>query len=76
VTAFNDPYCKFIPQTTDPSGSWINGTGRTGATNGTGNADIYIGGVSGTDTTHPNDLGHLYLAYRAANRIATAIASM
>lgn len=76
VTAFNDPLCKFVRQTTDPAGSWINGTGRTGATNGTGNADIYIGGVAGTDTSHPNDLGHLYLARRASNGVATAIASI
>jgi len=76
VTAFNDPLCKFVRQTTDPAGSWINGTGRTGATNGTGNADIYIGGVAGTDTSHPNDLGHLYLARRASNGVADAIASI
>lgn len=76
VTAFNDPLCKFVKQTTDPAGSWITGTGRTGATNGTGNADIYIGGVSGTDTSHPNDSGHLYLARRAANGVAAAIATI
>lgn len=76
VTQMNDPMIKFVKQTTDPAGSWIYGTGRTGATNGTGNADYYIGGVSGTDTSHPNDAGSLYLARRAANGIRAAINSV
>ncbi|MEU8839934.1 SGNH/GDSL hydrolase family protein [Streptomyces roseus] len=41
-------------------GGWITGTGRVGATTGTGNADIYIG----TDGVHPTDAGHVYLARR------------
>lgn len=41
-------------------GAWITGTGRAGATTGSGNADAYIG----TDAIHPNDAGHLYLARR------------
>jgi lysophospholipase L1-like esterase len=41
-------------------GSWITGTGNTGAPTGTGNADLYIG----TDGIHPNDAGHLYLSRR------------
>ena len=61
-----DPLCKFISTANDPAGSWLYGTGRTGAPNGTGNADFYIGGVSGTDTVHPNDAGSFYLARRAA----------
>jgi phospholipase/lecithinase/hemolysin len=39
---------------------WITGTGRVGATTGTGNADTYIG----SDATHPTDAGHAYLARR------------
>nr|WP_272921704.1 SGNH/GDSL hydrolase family protein [Streptomyces sp. SID1046] len=41
-------------------GPWITGTGRVGATTGTGNADTYIG----TDAVHPTDAGHTYLAGR------------
>jgi lysophospholipase L1-like esterase len=41
-------------------GAWITGTGRVGATTGTGNADTYIG----TDAVHPTDAGHAYLAQR------------
>ncbi|MGW7327497.1 SGNH/GDSL hydrolase family protein [Streptomyces sp. NPDC054840] len=46
-------------------GPWITGTGRVGATTGSGNADVYIG----TDATHPTDAGHKYLA----DRIVAAI---
>ncbi|MFK0045524.1 GDSL-type esterase/lipase family protein [Streptomyces sp. NPDC090741] len=41
-------------------GAWITGTGRVGATTGSGNADIYIG----SDAVHPTDAGHIYLARR------------
>lgn len=41
-------------------GAWITGTGRVGATTGTGNADTYIG----TDAVHPTDAGHAYIARR------------
>jgi lysophospholipase L1-like esterase len=41
-------------------GPWITGTGRVGATTGSGNADTYIG----TDAVHPTDAGHVYLARR------------
>ncbi|WP_411102456.1 GDSL-type esterase/lipase family protein [Streptomyces sp. cmx-4-9] len=46
-------------------GAWITGTGRVGATTGSGNADIYIG----TDAVHPTDAGHVYLARRIAAAI-------
>ncbi|MFE9845787.1 GDSL-type esterase/lipase family protein [Streptomyces goshikiensis] len=46
-------------------GAWITGTGRVGATTGTGNADLYIG----TDAVHPTDAGHVYLARRIAAAI-------
>ncbi|MFD3717288.1 SGNH/GDSL hydrolase family protein [Streptomyces sp. NPDC058674] len=41
-------------------GPWITGTGRVGATTGSGNADGYIG----TDAVHPTDAGHAYVARR------------
>ncbi|MFJ7586797.1 hypothetical protein ACIQZO_05245 [Streptomyces sp. NPDC097617] len=46
-------------------GPWITGTGRVGATTGTGNADTCIG----TDATHPTDAGHTYLASRVVAAI-------
>jgi lysophospholipase L1-like esterase len=46
-------------------GPWITGTGRVGATTGTGNADTYIG----TDAVHPTDAGHTYLAGRVVAAI-------
>ncbi|MFD8949452.1 SGNH/GDSL hydrolase family protein [Streptomyces xanthophaeus] len=46
-------------------GPWITGTGRVGATTGSGNADTYIG----TDAVHPTDAGHIYLARRIAAAI-------
>jgi lysophospholipase L1-like esterase len=46
-------------------GAWITGTGRVGATTGSGNADVYIG----TDAIHPTDAGHSYLARRIAAAI-------
>jgi lysophospholipase L1-like esterase len=43
-------------------GPWITGTGRVGATTGSGNADIFIG----TDAVHPTDAGHTYFAHMMA----------
>ena len=51
------------------STGWITGTGRSGATNGSGNADRYIGGADGSDSIHPTAAGHLYLARRWNNSI-------
>lgn len=76
VTQFADPLCKFAPVSNNLGGAWVNGTGRTGAPTGVGNADIYQGGTDGTDGTHPNDLGHAYLARRSAVAVRQAIQSM
>ena len=46
-------------------GAWITGTGRVGATTGSGNADTYIG----TDAVHPTDVGHKYLGDRVVAAI-------
>lgn len=46
-------------------GPWITGTGRVGATTGSGNADFYVG----TDAVHPTDAGHKYLAERVVAAI-------
>lgn len=48
---------------------WITGTGKAGSTNGTGNADRYVG----SDGTHPTLAGQQYLGSRAAQAIAAAM---
>jgi lysophospholipase L1-like esterase len=58
MAAFRDPAMYFIPNVTDPNGPCFTGTGYTGAPNGSGNSDIYIG----SDAIHPNDAGHAYMA--------------
>ncbi|TAK32334.1 MAG: SGNH/GDSL hydrolase family protein [Myxococcaceae bacterium] len=65
--AWADRNSWWIPVSTDPSGSWDSGTGTTGATTGTGNRDRF-----GSDVTHSNDLGNVYLG----RRMATAIKSL
>jgi lysophospholipase L1-like esterase len=69
-TSWADPNSWFVPVSTDPTGAWVTGTGHLGATNGTGNSDVYVGAA---DTTHPSEDGHLYLARRYANAIRTQV---
>lgn len=76
VTEFNDPLCKYSPVINEPSGSWIFGQGKVGTPTGTGNADFYLGGTDGTDGTHANDAGHLYLGIRAAQAVMKAVSQM
>lgn len=74
-TTWNDPNSIFIADSTSlnggPGGSRQWGTGYQGATNGTGNNDIYCY----TDGTHPSNAGHSYRAnwiaeaYRAALKV-------
>lgn len=71
VAKFNYPLCKFAPVSTDTP-SWLNGTGYVGATNGTGNSDVYID----PDHTHPTVAGAEFIAYRSAAAIRTAVLSM
>lgn len=44
---------------------WFTGTGRVGATNGTGNSDFYLS----ADTVHPPQAGHDYLAAKLAGAL-------
>lgn len=53
--AWGDHNAYFIPITTDPNGGWITSA----------NTSTYIG----SDGTHPNAVGQLYLAQRYANAI-------
>jgi lysophospholipase L1-like esterase len=69
-TAFADANSWFVDISNDPQGAWIAGTGRQGATSGTGNSNIYIGTL---DTTHPGQDGHDYLARRWAESVRTNV---
>lgn len=72
VTAAADPFIKFAPVSSDYA-PWMSGTGYVGATNASGNTDVYIG----ADAVHPSyPAGHEYLAFRAATAIRTAVQSM
>ncbi|WP_311053054.1 SGNH/GDSL hydrolase family protein [Rhodococcus qingshengii] len=55
VVAFIDPI----------AGTWITGTGKSGATTGVGNADIMVA----TDGIHPSQAGHEYYGRREAELI-------
>lgn len=71
VAAFADPLCKFAPVSTDAP-TWLNGTGKIGATNGSGNSDVYID----PDGAHPSLAGAEFLAYRSAVAIRSAMVAM
>lgn len=74
VVSTADQYIAFVPVSS--GSSWVTGTGRTGATNGSGNADYYMGGADGSDGPHPTNAGHEYIGRRAATAIANALAAM
>lgn len=71
VTQFNDPLCRFVAVSSATS-PWQFGTGFQGATNGSGNSDLYVS----TDGIHPNLAGHRFLGNRAANAIRAAVNNM
>jgi len=48
---------------------WITGSGRAGATTGSGNADLYVV----ADGVHYTDAGHAYFGRRLAESLSTAI---
>jgi lysophospholipase L1-like esterase len=78
LAAASDQDLFFVPVTGIglPSDTpWIFGTGRSGATTGDGNADLYTGGVNGADAVHPTTAGHLHIGFRAADGIMAAIAN-
>lgn len=69
VTTFNDLLCKFIPLNSDPTGSWVTGTGNVSAPTGVGNADLYVS----NDLVHEPNVGMEYLAGRYATPIKSTI---
>ena len=68
--AWGDANAWFIDVSNDPQGSWIAGTGRVGATSGTGNSNIYI---NNADTIHMTQAGNDYFAARGAAAIRTSV---
>lgn len=66
-----DPLSAYVPLAPSTARAWISGTGRVGATTGSGNADVMIT----TDATHPTELGHQLYARRLASNIRHAIGS-
>jgi len=66
------PGVLVVPLQTAQTGAFLRGTGRVGATNGTGNSDFY----TGPDDTHPSDAGHrAYGQHMAAQLYAALLAS-
>lgn len=61
----------FIPVST-ATNPMISGTGKFGATNSTGNSDLYVG----SDGTHPTAAGHAYWGVWLADAIYTAISAL
>ena len=70
VTAANDPMVIFVPVSTAPT-PMLFGTGKYGATNSSGNSDLYVG----SDGTHPTAAGHPYWGAWLADHVYAAIQS-
>lgn len=62
VDIFIDPVAK----------GWFSGTGWVGATTGIGNADIY----RSSDSVHPTQAGHDYIAARIAHDLMAGLATL
>lgn len=69
VDAIADPFTVKVPISTRPEGALITGTGRIGATTGTGNSDIY----TDTDGVHPPTAGHAFIGKWAAGQVLAAV---
>lgn len=68
-----DLYVDPIVNTTASTSTlgWFTGTGKTGATAGDGNSDVYVNGAD----NHPTKEGHRYIAFRQASSIADWMSS-
>lgn len=64
-----DSNSYFFPISNDPDGAWVFGTGKVGATNGSGNSDVYVS----NDGVHPSPDGHDYYARRVAHAFRTKL---
>ena len=66
------PDVLIVPLQTATSGPFLRGSGRVGATNGSGNTDLY----TSADDAHPSDAGHrAYGQHMAAQLYAALVAS-
>lgn len=70
-SVWGDPFAAYIPLSPSTVRAWISGTGRVGATTGSGNADVMIT----SDATHPSELGHQLYARRLTSEIRRLIAN-
>jgi lysophospholipase L1-like esterase len=61
----------FIPQATGPGVPWFTGSGRVGATTGSGNSDAYVY----SDNVHPTQAGHDYAGVRFAEALREALSA-
>lgn len=62
---WNDPFSIFLPNSNDPGGSWLTGTGFVGSTTGVGNADTMVS----SDGTHWSQAGRIY----SGGKVSTAM---
>lgn len=69
VAALADGRIKFVPTIAT---NFFDGTGHSGATNGSGNSDVYLS----SDQTHLTIAGHAYAAQRLVQPFLTSIESM
>ena len=69
VAQFADPFCAFVPVSTDPNGAWVSGTGKAGTTTGAGNSDW----ATTSDGIHPSDEGCAMIGRRYAEGAIAAI---
>jgi len=68
--AWADPHSLHVPCSSHAGGPMLYGTGRVGATNASGNSDVYIG----TDSAHPADAAaHAFIGCWFADRIAALL---
>ncbi|MCX5514249.1 hypothetical protein C3941_24030 [Kaistia algarum] len=65
VTAFGDASCWFVPVRNDPVGAWVTGAWNYGTQTTSANSGAFTN-TSGSDKTHPSDLGSAYYAARRA----------
>lgn len=68
ASAVNDPLTLFVPMSSGTT-PWLFGTGKAGATNGSGNTDNYVD----TDGVHLVNAGHVYKGRRLERAFLTRV---
>lgn len=72
VAQVADPQTAFVPVTGDATGAWVTGTGKIGATNGSGTSDW----ATVADGIHAGDEGCGYIGRRYAAAAVAALRGM